>query len=107
MAGQAIAGQARGVTISVDPANGNFTYTPTHLNATQGDKITFDAGGSQFAVMFKRSSPGDKIHLRNPAGAGEDTVDATNIGVHQYAAAIYVGGRVFVDGGCGDVGVSK
>jgi|SRR5579863_679187 len=95
---------ALNVTISVDPATGNFTYNPTHLRAYPGqDTITFDAGGNQFAVMFKRTSPGDKIHVHNASAS----INATNVGVHQYAAAIYVGGRVFVDGGCGDVGVGR
>jgi plastocyanin len=94
----------RAIQISVDTTTGDFTYTPTHVRAKPGDTITFSCPTGPFAVMFKHTAPGKHVHLHAVGGASSQT-SADSRGVHQYAAAIFAAGRVYVDGGCGDIGV--
>jgi plastocyanin len=96
------------VTISVNP-QGNFTYDPSHLRVKKNDQVTFvSVSGSPFEVAFKDQSPGDKVFL----SPGNDTLtispNAAN-GIYHYATAIYDArqARVFLDSGCGDIGVEN
>lgn len=100
------------ITITVDTRTGDFTYAPTHVRARPGETITFTSPTGPFEVMFKKTTPGDKVHLHNPRPADPPDVYANKMtvnvrGVHQYAAAVYdpAGNQVFIDTGCGDVGV--
>jgi hypothetical protein len=101
------------IKIAVD-ASGNFTYTPTHLRAKKNETINFDTDptGGNFEVMFKDRTPGDRIHInkntqknKGPAGNMGHLQCTNDAGVYQYAAAVYDGTNVFIDAGCGDVGV--
>jgi plastocyanin len=95
------------VKITVTPA-GDFTYDPSHIRAHKGDTVTFDAGGKPFEVVFKSYSPGDRLYLSNRSPTLTILKNAQH-GIHQYAAAVYdeTQNRVFLDSGCGEVGVEK
>jgi plastocyanin len=93
------------VQISVNP-NGHFTYSPSHVRAKNGDTVTFTTNPTQpFEVAFKDKSPGDKLFLSQVNN--QLTIRVSAAGIYHYAAAIYDSsqGRVFLDSGCGDVGV--
>ena len=109
------------IEISVD-GNGNFTYRPTHLRAKPNDTITFktNPAGLPFEVMFKHRTPGGKTHIHDRSAEDEGGADnpaggpptppghlkcGNDLGLYKYAAAVYSGGRVFIDSGCGDVDV--
>ena len=105
------------VTISVDQ-NGNFTYSPTDLRAVPNDTVSFktDPPGQLFEVMFKHRTPGNRTHIRQDTP--EDQVTGVglpkghlkcgnDLGQYKYGAAIYDGTHVFVDAGCGHIGVGN
>ena len=88
---------------------GHFTYSPSHVRAKKGDTVTFSttqATQQHFEVVFKDKSPGDKLFLSPGVGNDLITINASP-GIYHYAAAIYDSEleRVFLDSGCGDVGV--
>ena len=56
--------------------------------------------------MFKGLSPGDRITLNNKNPLLTIDASAPN-GVYHYAAAISVDDEVFLDSGCGDIGVQN
>jgi len=100
--------------------SGNFTYDPTHLRAHAGDTIDFqytDSSGypGHFEVMFKDRSPGSRTHISNRTPRDKGPADDTDnrgqlqcngqFGLFQYAAAVFDGKQVFIDVGCGDIGV--
>ena len=89
--------------------NGNLTYDPSFLRVRRGDTVTFSTPGpGAFEVMFKGQSPGNKLFCSNTDPTIKINGNAA-IGVYQYAAAITNGNgeghRVFLDSGCGDIGV--
>ena len=96
------------IRITVGPT-GNFTYAPSHLRAKRGDILIFSSDGNKpFEVMFKSHSPGDKLYLSNdcPEMPVRDDIP---YGIYRYAAAVWdeARKRVFLDSGCGEVGVEK
>ena len=98
------------ITVETTPGPdfGNFTYAPTHVRAKPGDTLTFSSPTGPFEVMFKHTVPGNHLHLHTGGTSPANGVDRTNVanrGVHKYAAAVFAAGRVFIDTGCGDVGV--
>jgi hypothetical protein len=105
------------ITLSVDK-KGNFTYSPTHLRARPNDTVSFvtSPAGLKFEVMFKNRSPGNRTHIRHDTPqdqGGEDDVRPGQLecgddyGLFKYAAAIFDGTNVFIDTGCGDIGVDN
>ena len=101
------------ITISVD-ANGNFTYSPSDLRAAPNDTVSFKTApaGLKFEVMFKHRTPGDRTHIRdtNPQDRGGGHLQCRNDpGHYKYGAAIYdpVTNQVFIDAGCGHIGVGN
>jgi hypothetical protein len=100
------------IRIQVDE-NGNFTYTPSFLRARLGDTITFTCD-DQFEVMFKDRSPGDRFFFSEQDATLQlppmDAAISTQVvGMYHFAAAVYShrAKRVFLDSGCGDIGVGK
>ena len=96
------------VKITVDN-KGNFTYDPSFVRVTHGDHIAFSLTNPShlhFEVIFKERTPGDKLYLWEGDNTLEIEEDAP-YGLYHYAAAVYTGSRVFMDSGCGDVGVQS
>ena len=101
-------GEDHPVIIAVN-AHGDFTYKPSHVRARKGDTLTFSSEGNKpFEVVFKDHSPGDQLYFSNERPRLQITDDVPH-GIYQYAAAVYdpEQRRVFLDSGCGDVGVEK
>jgi hypothetical protein len=109
------------VTISVDQY-GNFTYSPTDLRAAPDDTVSFITAprggppGPKFEVMFKHRTPGNRTHIRHDTaedqggggGASAGHLKCGNdLGQYKYGAAIYDGTHVFIDAGCGHIGVGN
>jgi hypothetical protein len=105
------------ITISVD-ASGNFTYSPTDLRAAPNDTVSFRtaSAGCAFEVMFKHRTPGNRTHIRqntpeDQGGGGGARAGhlkcGNDLGHFKYGAAIYDGTNVFVDSGCGSIGVGN
>ena len=105
------------VTISVDK-NGHFTYKPTDLRASPQDTVSFQTEPADlaFEVMFKHRSPGDRTHIRQDTRedqGGSDEVApghlkcGNDLGHYRYGAAIFDGDHVFIDSGCGSIGVGN
>jgi len=101
------------ITVS---SEGEFTYSPTHVRARKGDTVTFDALGKPFEVVFKNHSPGKRLYLaKNRHNLDDRTAARLTIedhvpnGIYQYAAAVFDEdrGRVYLDSGCGDIGVES
>ncbi len=96
------------VKITVDD-KGNFTYDPSFIRVTYEDRITFTLTNSShqhFEVIFKERTPGDKLYLWEGDRTLKIEQDAP-YGLYHYAAAVFTGSRVFMDSGCGDVGVQS
>lgn len=103
------------ITISVD-VDGNFTYSPTHLRAAPNDTVSFatSPAGLKFEVMFQNRTPGNRTHIRHNTqenqGGGGGTAPGhlkcgNDPGLYKYATAVFDGTNVFIDTGCGDIGV--
>jgi hypothetical protein len=107
------------ILISVDQS-GNFTYSPTDLRAAPNDTVSFITAprngppGPAFEVMFKHRTPGDRTHIRQDTQ--EDQQGGARpghlrcgpaLGHYKYGAAIFDGAHVFVDSGCGSIGVGN
>lgn len=87
--------------------DGEFTYDPSFVRVKRGHTITFcNPDGHSFAVMFKDRSPGDKLTLSNLNPKLKIQKDAP-YGVYHYAAAISDMKELYLDSGCGDVGVES
>jgi hypothetical protein len=92
------------VTITVN--NGNFTYTPTLVRVHHGDTIAFSCPTGPFELVFKHQSPGDKLFV-STAEPNLTILSSAPYAIYHYAAAVYDPDvdKVFIDAGCGDVGV--
>jgi len=104
------------VTITVDSVTGEFTYSPTDVRAQKNETIEFQCGNlnSKFEVMFKHRTPGDRTHISDrtpkdegPAGKKGHLQCTGDYGQYTYGAAIYDGNNVFIDAGCGHIGVGN
>jgi len=105
------------ITISVD-TDGHFTYKPTDLRASPHDTVSFktEPANQAFEVMFKHRSPGDRTHISHKTPQDRGSVSGVKQGHlecgvvpghYKYAAAIYDGSNVFLDSGCGSIGVGN
>src|SRR5262249_4250690 len=108
-------------TIHIHVHDGNFTYIPSHYRAVAGEKIKFRCAQGPFEVMFKSRTPGDQLVLcdENPTLTITKTLEGgpneyANYGLYHYSAAVAVVPRgrrgkvrVYLDSGCGDIGVGK
>jgi plastocyanin len=100
----------RTITISAtvdDHGNANFTYDPSVLHVYQGDTVQWQSNTGPFAVQFKTDSPFVKMEFRHTGIGGFSTevipVRSGARGHFHYAAAITMGGQVYVDCACPEI----
>jgi hypothetical protein len=95
------------IKIEVD-SQGNFTYSPSHLRVQREDTVNFVCPTGPFEVVFRDQSPGDKLFISsNDPNPSLEISEHAPYRIYHYAAAVYnpSASRVFIDAGCGDIGV--
>ena len=94
------------IPVSITVNNGNFTYSPTLVRVHHGDTIAFSCPTGPFELVFRHQSPGDSLFV-STASPNLTIAQSAPYAIYHYAAAVYdpVTNKVFIDAGCGDVGV--
>jgi hypothetical protein len=120
--GRRLPAPAKG-TIHIHVNRGNFTYIPSHYRAERGEQITFKCDQGPFEIMFQSRTPGDRLYICDESptititGSQEGAAanEYASYGLYHYSAAVAVlprdrrhgKVRVYLDSGCGDIGVGK
>ncbi len=87
------------VSISVDVATGEFTYSRNPVYAKRGDRIQWTSEQGAWSVTFQQTTPFDAKSARARKGVPQQLTvrpDATN-GSYKYTVGLVVEGDVFTD----------
>jgi plastocyanin len=114
-------GNAHQITISAD-ANGNFTYSPSTLNARIGDTVSWSSEKGPFGISFMDQTPFQKVSYSSKENEQKQhhidpvQIKQNTIGHHHYAVAVAIAGppgplerpttQIMLDSGCPDIVVS-